>query len=235
MTERTKLSCELLVDQVYRDIRRRIINGELLPGSRLGTRLLCEFYGISDTPLKQALNRLLSEGLVEALPHRGMRVRRLEQNDIREAIEARIMIESYAVNAAIRSTEAGSDLIERLEANIEEDRRLILEAGDLSIYSETAEKELEVSQRFHEMLVENVQNGVILRAYRNIINHRYIYYQFNINKRKQVLSSLDEHEQILDCLRRRDADGMRRAILHHLETREYDVSSAYRSTTEEKL
>lgn len=235
MAERTKISCELLVDQVYRDIRRRIINGELMPGSRLGTRLLCEFYGISDTPLKQALNRLLSEGLVEALPHRGMRVRRLEQEDIREAIEARIMIESYAVDAAIRSVVEGSNLIERLEENIREDRRLIEEAGDLSVYSEIAEKELEVSQRFHEMLVENTGNSVILRSYRNIINHRYIYYQFNINKRKQVLSSLEEHEQILDCLRRCDADGMKRAILHHLETREYDVSSAYRNTIRENL
>ena len=125
MTEGNRLSCELLVDQVYRDIRRRIINGELMPGSRLGTRMLCEFYGISDTPLKQALNRLLSEGLVEALPHRGMRVRRLEQNDVREAIEARIMIESYAVDAAIRSVEAGSDLIERLEKKMKEAAKLL--------------------------------------------------------------------------------------------------------------
>lgn len=232
MTEGTRLSCELLVDQVYRDIRRRIINGELTPGSRLGTRMLCEFYGISDTPLKQALNRLLSEGLVEALPHRGMRVRRLEQNDVREAIEARIMIESYAVDAAIRSVEAGSDLIERLEKNIQEDRALIAEAGDLSVYSETAEKELEVSQRFHEILVENINNSVILRAYRNIINHRYIYYQFNLNKRQQALSSLSEHEMILDCLRNRDAEAMRKAILLHLETRKYDVSHAYHTTME---
>ena len=226
MMEQAKISCELLVDQVYRDIRRRIINGELMPGSRLGTRILCEFYGISDTPLKQALNRLLSEGLVEALPRRGMRVRRLERKDIREAIEARIMIESYAVDAAVKSVMMDSDLIERLEKNIQEDRQLIAEAGDLSVYSEIAERELEASQRFHEILVENMDNSVILRAYRNIINHRYVYYQFNLNKRKQVLSSLREHEAILDCLRKCDAQAMRHAIRLHLETREYDVSHA---------
>ena len=74
MAERTKISCELLVDQVYRDIRRRIINGELIPGSRLGTRRLCEFYGLSDTPLKQALNRLLSEGFWDKIEETGKEV-----------------------------------------------------------------------------------------------------------------------------------------------------------------
>ncbi len=232
MTTRTSISCESLVDQLYQEIRRRIINGEFVPGSHLGTRMLCEQYNVSDTPLKQALNRLLSEGLVEAFPRRGMRVRKLEQSDIREAIEARVMIESYAVDAAIRSVEAGSSLLERLEANIDEDERLIQEAGDLSVYSEIAEKELEVSQAFHEILVENTDNSIILRAYRNIINHRYLYYQFNMNKKDQVLSSMREHKEILNCLRQKDADGMRQAILHHLQTREYDVSSVYRSTKE---
>ena len=232
MTTRTSISCESLVDQLYQEIRRRIINGEFVPGSHLGTRMLCEQYNVSDTPLKQALNRLLSEGLVEAFPRRGMRVRKLEQSDIREAIEARVMIESYAVDAAIRSVEAGSSLLERGGANIDEDERLIQEAGDLSVYSEIAEKELEVSQAFHEILVENTDNSIILRAYRNIINHRYLYYQFNMNKKDQVLSSMREHKEILNCLRQKDADGMRQAILHHLQTREYDVSSVYRSTKE---
>ena len=95
------------------------------------------------------------------------------------------------------------------------------------MYSEIAERELEVSQRFHEILVENMDNSVILRAYRNIINHRYVYYQFNLNKRQQVLSSLKEHEAILACLRKCDAEAMRNAIRLHLETREYDVSHAY--------
>lgn len=225
------ISSELLVDQVYQDIRRRIVKGELAPESRLVTRELCEEYDISDTPLKQALNRLLSEGLVISIPRCGMRVRRLEQNDIREAIEARIMIESYAVDAAIRNVQSGSDLIARLEANVREDERLICEAGDFKEYSEIAEKELEVSQAFHEMLVASIGNQTILRAYHNIINHRYIYYQFNVNKTAQVMSSLKEHEQILECLRRCDAEGMRLAILHHLATREYDVNSVYRHTS----
>lgn len=233
MAAKTEISCELIVDQVYKDIRHRIINGDLVPGSRLGTRMLCEYYGISDTPLKQALNRLLSEGMVEAIPRRGMRVRRLGQRDIQEAIEARMMIESYAVEAAIRSAQGGVGLIEKLEENLREDERLIKAAGDLSVYSELAEEELEVSQAFHEILVANIGNSVILRAYHNILNHRYLYYQFNLNKKEQALSSLREHEQILDCLRNLDTQGMCQAIRRHLETRAYDVSSAYKALTKE--
>ena len=140
-----------------------------------------------------------------------------------------MMIESYAVDAAIQSVMHGTDLIEKLEKNISEDARLIQEAGDLSVYSEMAENELEVSQAFHEILVANIGNSVILRAYHTILNHRYVYYQFNLNKKNQALSSLEEHKQILSCLRHLDAEGMRKAILHHLEIRQYDVSSAYKA------
>ena len=65
----------LIVDQLYSDIKDRIIRGQLKPDEKLSVRQLCEYYGVSDTPVKQALNRLVTEGFVDALPRRGMRVR----------------------------------------------------------------------------------------------------------------------------------------------------------------
>ncbi len=112
------ISNTLIVDQVYKDIKRRIIKGELLPDSKLSIRVLCEYYKISDTPLKQALNRLISEHLVLALPRRGMRVNSFSQKDIHEAIEARTMIELFAVPSAIASVKKSNQLIRQLEENI---------------------------------------------------------------------------------------------------------------------
>lgn len=224
--EQSTIYTTLLVDQVYMDIKKRIIRGELQPNYKLSIRNLCEYYHISDTPLKQALNRLVSEHLVDALPRRGMRVRCITQRDIREAIEARIMIELYATASAIRCSSESKDLINKLEENIKKDEHLVLETGDLSLYSEKAQEELEVSQEFHKILVNSTNNQVISNAYQGIVNHRYVYYQFGKNKMKQVLDSIKEHKDILECLKAGNEEGMRKAIIAHLQAREYDVSSA---------
>jgi len=219
----------LIVDLVYKDIKRRIIKGELLPDSKLSIRVLCEYYKISDTPLKQALNRLISEHLVVALPRRGMRVNSFSQKDIHEAIEARTMIELFAVPAAIASIRKNNQLIKQLEDNISEDERLINEVSDLNSYTEIAQRELEVSQSFHLLIVKSLNNDTILDTYLNLLNHRYLYYQIGKDKTAQARASLSEHKTILDRLKAGDEEGVKNAILLHLKAREYDVNSARRN------
>ena len=76
------IQATLIVDQLYSDIKDRIIRGQLKPDEKLGVRALSEYYGVSDTPIKQALNRLVTERFVDALPRRGMRVRCIAKKDI---------------------------------------------------------------------------------------------------------------------------------------------------------
>ena len=139
MEDKTIIKSELIVDQLYDDIKRRIIGGELAPDTRLNVRDLCLYYKVSDTPLKQALNRLVSENLVSALPRRGMWVRAFSEKDVHEAIEARIMIELFAVDAALSEAMTG-DLIRRLEENIEEDRKAIKKIKTFRTYSAEAQE-----------------------------------------------------------------------------------------------
>jgi len=216
----------LIVDQVYKDIKRRIIKGELAPDSKLSIRVLCEHYKISDTPLKQALNRLVSEHLVIAIPRRGMRVNSFSEKDIHEAIEARTMIELFAVPAAIRAAKSNSHLIKLLEENIIEDERLINEVDDLNSFNDIAQKELEISQGFHLLIVKNLNNNTITNAYLNILNHRYLYYQFGKDKTAQAKASLSEHKMILERLKAGDEEGVTNAILLHLKAREFDIITA---------
>ena len=99
----------LIVDQLYSDIKDRIIRGQLKPDEKLSVRTLCEYYGVSDTPIKQALNRLVTERFVDALPRRGMRVRCITKQDLHEAMEARQMIELFAVPYAIEKAKNDPD------------------------------------------------------------------------------------------------------------------------------
>ena len=64
------------------NIRKLIVEGDLEPGAKVPERILSERYGVSRTPLREALKTLASEGLLELLPHRGARVARLTAEDV---------------------------------------------------------------------------------------------------------------------------------------------------------
>lgn len=213
-----------IVDQVYKDIKSRIITGNLEPDTKLNVRSLCEYYNVSDTPLKQALNRLVSDRLVVALPRKGMRVAKCTSKDIHEAIEARIMIETYAVPAAIKAAKKNCAIIKSLEKNLIYDEYLINNT-DLNSYSEDTQCELEVSQEFHLIIVRSLNNDIITDNYSSITNHRYVYYQSGTSKAEQALASVNEHRQIYERLKAGDEEGMKASIIAHLKAREYDVSS----------
>lgn len=217
---------ELIVDQLYGDIKDRIIRGELKPDEKLSVRQLCEYYGVSDTPLKQALNRLVTERFVTALPRRGMRVRCITKQDIHEAMEARSMIELFAVPYAIQSIEKSSALLEALENNLAENEQLLENSERLNHYSQEAIEELKVSQEFHRILVKCIGNGVIFDAYQNIINHQYVYYQYEKEKSSKLIASLREHRLIFDALKNKDEAAAKAAIIAHLKIREEDTFSA---------
>jgi DNA-binding GntR family transcriptional regulator len=65
---------ETLTEQAYRAVRRRLVDGHYAPGAFIREPELCEGMGVSRTPIREALNRLASEGFVERIPHRGFRV-----------------------------------------------------------------------------------------------------------------------------------------------------------------
>ena len=225
MENKTIIKSELIVDQLYDDIKRRIIEGELAPDTRLNTRDLCIYYKVSDTPLKQALNRLVSENLVSAFPRRGMWVRAFSEKDIHEAIEARIIIELFAVKPAL-SEAINGNLLKKLSENIAEDKKSIAKIKTFKTYSAEVQREQAISQEFHILFVNSLHNETIMRMYKNIINHRHLYSQFGKDKTAEATASLREHEEILRCLKSGDEDKLKEAIIAHLRTREYDVNVA---------
>lgn len=216
----------LIVDQLYCDIKNRIIQGQLEPDKKLSVRELCEYYNVSDTPVKQALNRLVSERFVTSLPRRGMRVRCITKLDVHESIEARKMVELFAIPFAIAKAATDPTFLAALEANLLENEQLLNELDDLRRYPEKAMEELAVSLAFHRIYVGCIENSIILESYHNIVNHQYVYYQNQKDKSRALRASLHEHRQIFNCLKAGDEAATREAILHHLTVREKDATSA---------
>lgn len=217
-----------VVDKVYGDLKNRIVSGDVAPGAKLAVRALCEYYGVSDTPVKQAMNRLVTEKLVEALPHRGMRVRLVTAEDIAEAFEVRKMIELYAVPFALAAAKNGT-LIKSLKENLAENERLAASIGEGGEFSASAAEELRVSRAFHKLLVASVGNKRIEALFDATDDCQYLYYQQKKDKKAAILASIAEHRAILDRLIAGDPSGLTATVRTHLEKRASALLAATRN------
>lgn len=115
------LRIQSVVDHVYAALRERILAGELARGTRLRQASLADELGVSRTPLREALRRLSTEGLVEFSPNRGATVSELDFGDMRHAWSARVALEPGAARLAAERQDPAS--IAAMRAAIEMQRR----------------------------------------------------------------------------------------------------------------
>ncbi|MEG1857994.1 MAG: GntR family transcriptional regulator, partial [Pseudoflavonifractor sp.] len=107
-----------LVDQLYTKIKEDIVACNLTAGQKLIFRELAAHYSASETPIKQALNRLVAEGLVESVPRKGMWVRKITDSEILEILDIRLMIELYDIENVIIALNSNLKLRHMFEENL---------------------------------------------------------------------------------------------------------------------
>src|SRR5881275_3448556 len=101
-----------LVDKLASTLQARMLSGELVSGTWLRQVALAEEFGVSRTPIREALRKLQAGGLVELQPHRGALVRGLSSREIRDAYEVRAELEALA--AELAATRIRHDELDRL-------------------------------------------------------------------------------------------------------------------------
>jgi DNA-binding GntR family transcriptional regulator len=114
------IRADSIVDLAYERIRTLILDGEVLPGARLGQVELAEQLGISRTPVREALGRLTGEGLVEFLPNRGFRAAGLVLDQVVRRLEVRLLLEPGI--ARLAAERCGDDGLDALRAAIAAER-----------------------------------------------------------------------------------------------------------------
>src|SRR5215212_12069513 len=108
-------------DEIAYALEEEIVSGQIEPGSILRQESLSEQYGVSRTPIREALRRLAALGLVQFVPNRGVRVRTLSREELREAFLVRAELESLATElAAPKMTDADLAELEEAEARFSE-------------------------------------------------------------------------------------------------------------------
>jgi DNA-binding GntR family transcriptional regulator len=157
--ERAALERDLLRDRAYRTLRDAIVDGTLAPGERLRDQELCEWLGLSRTPVRDALNRLEQEGLVETAPQRFTQVAPLHRREARDAFPVVAAVHALAAELAV------SHLNEQdFEALRAANRRFAeaLRANDV-------DAALAEDDAFHAIFVTAAANGEIPRVLDRLI------------------------------------------------------------------
>jgi DNA-binding GntR family transcriptional regulator len=210
------LSQQSLEERVYNAVRDAIVAGEFRPGDPLVEAQLSDRFGISKTPVREALIRLKRDGLVQAELHRVNRVATPSAQDIHQACEARCWIESSLTASCAENP------TDRLLADLE---RSINEA-DAALRDDDAERYGEAVRQFSDTLVaasENRYAQEFLDRLRNVLT---LIAHISREVPGRRTRSVEEHRAIFNAIKARDPAAAEKATRTHLASIEQDSLNA---------
>jgi DNA-binding GntR family transcriptional regulator len=150
-----------LGDQVYECLTVKIINGELQGGDWIRQQDIALEFEVSHTPVRQALERLVAEGMAEHIAHKGVRILELSKEEIAEIWALRMFIEPRLVRLAVPNLSKDKEKIEYLS-------KLVEQANEMKTLSQMNTRRL-INLEFHREIVKNAQNVTMVWLYDLII------------------------------------------------------------------
>ena len=197
------LTPRALYQEVAELLRQRIFNRELTPGSWIDELKLAEEYGISRTPLREALKVLAAEGLVTMKVRRGAYVTEVSERDLTDVYHLLGLLESDAAGVvASQATDAQLKELQTLHRELEKS-------------ASNREKFFQINERFHMRLLEIADNRwrdqmvADLRKVMKLNRHN------SLLKSGRIQESLGEHQDIMTALLARDATASAQAMQTH--------------------
>jgi DNA-binding GntR family transcriptional regulator len=195
----------------YQRIKRDIIFGDLAPGSKLKLEGLRQRYEASMSTLRETLNRLASEGFVDAQDQRGFFVTPVSREDLIEIANLRVLLECHALRLSVEKGDTdweGNLVAAHHKLHLMEQKML---TGDDSQKEDWKRYDWE----FHLALIEACGSRNLLSLHA-VLFDKYLRYQMLVlTNRGQV--AVQEHKEMFDAALARDIDGAARSLQSHIE------------------
>ncbi|MFF3736303.1 GntR family transcriptional regulator [Streptomyces sp. NPDC002566] len=193
-------------ERVAEALRAALIAGELRPGQVYSAPALAARFGVSATPVREALLDLAKEGLVDAVPNKGFRVTDVSERQLDEYTHVRALIEIPTVAALATSADPVA-----LEALRPAAREIVAAAaaGDLIAY-------VEADTRFHLGLLALAGNAHLVEVVRDLRGRARLYGLTSLSASGRLPASAEEHLELLDALIARDERAVREVMTRHL-------------------
>jgi len=201
--------------EIYQLIRQSIIDFDLFPGSRITETELAEQFGVSRTPIREALQRLEVEGLVRIRAKQGCFIRPVDTAVISNYYDVRIAIESMAVELACKnmpkeSIQALSQFWNPKNFKDEQD------------YSNHIQQ---IEESFHVQLAEGSGNPILVQYLKDINNHIRVIRRLGFPDKKSVRETYSEHFEICNLILTKKTNEAKKAIANHIRKSQGIASS----------
>ncbi|MBS0545366.1 MAG: GntR family transcriptional regulator [Proteobacteria bacterium] len=197
-----------LYQEVAERLRERIFSHELQPGTWVDEQALAEQYGISRTPLREALKVLASEGLVTLKPRRGCYVTEISDRDLDEIFTVMAMLEGECARASAgRASESDLARLKAIHADLEQ------AAGRQDI-----DRFFEANQAFHQTVQQIADNRWLLHVIEDLRKVIKLSRHHSLFSEGRLEQALAEHREILDALLERDADAAEARMRDHIRS-----------------
>ncbi|MCK2184201.1 GntR family transcriptional regulator [Halomonas getboli] len=202
----SKIQHRNLYREVADRVRDLIEHGELIPGERISERELCEKFGVSRTPLREALKVLAAEGMVELLPNRGARVMKLTVKMVKDTYDLMGALEGLSGELACRQI---SDAEIAGIRDLHEQMLKHYRQGELAEY-------FRVNQQIHEKILAASGNEILIEMYDNL-SHRVKRVRYSNQMSDDFWrKAVDDHENMIGALEQRDGQRLGQILRDHL-------------------
>ena len=203
-------------ETAYNSIRHSILNGVYPAGMRLKEAKLSIVLEVSRTPIREALRRLMSEGLVEFETNHGARVTSFSEKDLEESTELRSILESFAAKIAARKIkdETLAELVATQQA---------MEDAFGDGHAPDHDGVSEANNRFHALILEAAENSSLVSALKPLVQPIVILGKFTAFNEARVRQSFIHHREIIRALKARNPEWAESAMrTHFLAAKSYD-------------
>lgn len=201
-----------LVDTIYTSIRKDITQHVLLPDQKINIKELSQRYGASETPIKLALNRLISENLIENFPRKGMKVKLIHGEEIEQTFDMRLMLDLYYMKEIITTISYNEQLRLQLQKNVEEHLKIVSDLTPVDAYISNYQYDYE----FHELYLKCSGNRKIVDIFHYLNPFLYSNYTFRRQSREKDIGGVKEHETILNAIVAKDETALKEALTTHI-------------------
>lgn len=195
-----------LEEACFEKLQHLLITLRLPPGKLTTEAELMDLSGFTRSPVRGAVSRLAKTGLLQTLPQKGILVTPLSLNDFLNISEFRIVVETWC--AKVSAQRISDSAISELE-NLFDHATELIEANELDRY-------VEVDLRFHKKLAASTDNKYLMETLAQLFSLSVRFWYISFRRAGRLKETLQEHMDIIECLKMHDPEAAARAMEHHL-------------------
>lgn len=201
-----KIEHNNLSDKAYQIIAEKITSGILSPGTHITDVNLSSSLGISRTPVREALNKLVKDGLIESIPRKGFFVKNLLPEDIEEIYELREILETFAIKKAVN----------KIPDNEIKNLIYLFDEAEVKLNENDIKPAIQADRDLHGIIIKYAENKRLEKFHTMLSNQIHVLRLLDAQKPNRVKESIDQHKEIINTIKERNENQAIESLKFHI-------------------